>query len=96
MFPERIDMGFFNKVGLHLLDKYVAPTAQGIKLGMELTENAPAPVKVVGFIGGFVAGNVVGAVRVSNPLDIADSVLTPEGEMEERVQKKLKAADMMD
>lgn len=85
-------MGLLKKLELHFQDKFGVPTCQGIKLGLELTENAPAPVKAAGFIGGYAAGSVVGALRLWNPLDIADSLLTPEEEMQEKVEKKLEAA----
>jgi len=64
-----------------------------MKLGADLTEKAPAPVKAAAVMVGSFAGSMYGGFRACNPVDIIDSVLTPEKEMEERVEKKMKAVD---
>lgn len=81
-------MGLLNKVGLHLADKYVATQRQGMKLGTEITKDMPVPFQVVGFVGGLLLGSAVGFVRVGNPIDIFDSLLTPEKELEDRLDRK--------
>lgn len=81
-------MGLANKLGMHLVDKYLTTQVQGMKLGADLTEDMPVPLKVVGSFGGLVLGSAVGIMRVWNPVDIFDSLLTPESEMEERLAKK--------
>jgi hypothetical protein len=84
-------MGLGNKAMLHLQGKYALPIAQGMKLGADLTENAPIALKLAAAFGGYAIGTVVGVMRVWNPLDIADSLLTPEAELEERLEKQMKA-----
>lgn len=81
-------MGLLNKLGMHVCDKYVIPQVQGMKLGEDLTKDMPGPVQVIGFLGGLVVGSAVGIMRLWNPVDIFDSLLTPEEEMEERLAKK--------
>ena len=43
-----------------------------------------------------IVGWVVGMLRFTNPIDIADSFLSPEKEMEERFQKRLEALEFKD
>lgn len=82
-------MGLFNRFGLHIADKYIATQMQGGQLGMDITKDMPIPVKAAGIFGGLLFGTVVGVARAWNPLDIADSLLTPEKELQERVEKKM-------
>lgn len=48
----------------------------------------PVPLQAVGFLCDLVLGSAVGIMRVWNPADIFDRLLTPESEMEERLAKK--------
>jgi hypothetical protein len=86
-------MGFWKKVELHVTDKYVSRQVQGMKMGADLTRSAPGAVQVAGLIGGAVAGTVVGAFNVWSPLSIADTVLTPEAELEERLDRRMAHLD---
>jgi hypothetical protein len=85
-------MGLFKKIGLHLGDKYIATQIQGMNMGKELTKDANNVVQVAGFMGGLLVGSAVGIARVWNPFEIADSFLTPEKDMEERINKKIESA----
>jgi hypothetical protein len=83
-------MGLYNKFENHLADKYASTQIQGMKLADDLTKNSSTPVKIVGLIVGIIGSTAVGVARVWNPMDIADSLLTPDDEMEERLNKKMK------
>jgi hypothetical protein len=89
-------MGFFKKLELHVHDKFFATTWQGVKVGMDLAENRSDAVKFAAFTAGGLGGSIVGSLRLASPAAIADSILTSEDEMEERVQKKLKAAGLIE
>jgi hypothetical protein len=89
-------MGILKKLELHIQDKFFATTWQGVKVGMDLAENKSDAVKFAAFTAGGLGGSIAGGVRLASPSAIVDSILTSEEELEERVQKKLKAAGLIE
>ena len=87
-------MGLLNKMRLHVADKYIATQMQGMKMGDDITQDSNKLVKLFGFVGGTVVGSAVGMVRVWNPLDIADSFLTLEEDMEKRIDEKFESSKL--
>ncbi|WP_439547772.1 hypothetical protein [Falsiroseomonas sp.] len=84
-------MGIGSRLAGHIADKGLVTITQGMHLGDEITGNSNVFIKSVGLAAGVIAGGAVAAIRLANPLDIADSILTPEKDMIERVEKKMDA-----
>lgn len=84
-------MGLFKKVKLHVGDKYILTMMQGAVTGIDISKDAHPAVRVVSALGGLTFGSFVGVLRLVSPNDIADSFFTPEKEMGERIDKKIKS-----
>ena len=80
-------MGLLNRAKLHIMDKAFSNQARGFRLGRELAEGAPDAVKFGSIFIGTFCGSIYGGIQLINPLAIADSLLSSEKDLEDKIQK---------